>query len=145
MAASYLSLYALTSSGDVISTLLTHGMILDSHKVVNSPNTALAARTMEGCTNPNCKAKKRSTHTTPNCYWPGGGNEGQFPPNFGQRSKANAANSATNATGTNSTTQQSETFALSVCVPNTPGRSGVLIDDDFTSTIHKRRSLARCS
>ena len=32
-----------------------------------------------------------STHTTENCYWPGGGKEGQFPPNFGQRSKANSA------------------------------------------------------
>ena len=60
---------------------------------MGSSNTALAARGVEGpgCTNPNCKAKKRSTHTTPNCYWPGGGKEGQFPQNFGQRSRANAA------------------------------------------------------
>jgi len=54
---------------------------------------ALAARAIDACTNPNCKAKKRSTHTTVNCYWPGGGKEGQFPPNFRQRAKANIANS----------------------------------------------------
>ena len=88
------SLYALTSSSDIISTLLAHGMILgrDSKTTSNSSTTALAAHTTtEGCTNPNCKAKKRTTHTTANCFWPGGGKEGQFPPNFGQRSKANAA------------------------------------------------------
>ena len=28
---------------------------------------------------------------TANFYWPGGGEEGQFPPNFGQRNQANAA------------------------------------------------------
>ena len=57
----------------------------------NSSNTVLAARVTEGCTNPNCKAKKRSTYTTANCYWPGGGKEGQFPPNFGQRNRVNVA------------------------------------------------------
>jgi len=73
-------------------------MILDSRgnetrPTSNSSNTALAARAIDTCTNPNCKAKKCSTHTTANCYWPGGGKEGQFPPNFGQRAKANIANS----------------------------------------------------
>ena len=133
------SLYALKSSADVISTLSAHALILDLHtKPANSPNTALAARTTDSCTNPNCKAKKRSTHTTQNCYWPGGGKEGQFPPNFGQRSKANATttsnppvNSTTaNSVTTISTTSQPETFALLARIPNTPGRSGVMIDDD---------------
>jgi hypothetical protein len=89
------SLYSMTSSADIISTLLAHGMILErgnqSKPTPGSTNTVLAARATEGCTNPNCKAKKRSTHTTTNCYWPGGGKEGQFPPNFGQRARANAA------------------------------------------------------
>jgi hypothetical protein len=117
------SLYALSSSADIISTLLAHGMILGREtKATTSPNpsnTVLAARTAEGCTNPNCKAKKRSTHVTANCYWPGGGKDGQFPPNFGQRNRANAAASTPN---------QPEHFVLSARVPNTPGRSGVLID-----------------
>ncbi len=83
------SLYAMTSTADIFSTLVAHGMILDrgirSKPTSGSSNTALAVRTVDECTNPNCKAKKKSTHSTSNCYWPGGGKEGQFPPNFGQR------------------------------------------------------------
>ena len=88
------SLYALTLSADIISHLIAHGMILNrsnENKPTSSPsNTALMTRASksDACGNPNCKAKKCSTHMTANCYWPGGGKEGQFPPNFGQRSKA---------------------------------------------------------
>ncbi len=89
------SLYTLSSSADIVSTLLAHSMILDrgneNKPTTNSSNTALAVTVNDACKNPNCKAKKRATHTTANCYWPGGGKEGQFPPNFGQRSKANMA------------------------------------------------------
>jgi hypothetical protein len=88
-------LYSLTSSADIISTLLAHGMILGRQTTTtNSTSTALAAHTNEGCKNPNCKAKNPSTHTTENCYWPEGGKEGQFTANFGQRSKANIATSS---------------------------------------------------
>jgi hypothetical protein len=124
------SLYAMTSAADIVSTLFAHGMIIGrvTTTSTNSSNTALAARTTEGCTNPNCKAKKRSTHTTNNCYWPGGGKEGQFPPNFGQRSRANVATTTATTTVTPATTGQPETFALSARIPNTPGQSGVLVD-----------------
>jgi hypothetical protein len=125
------SLYSMRSAADITSTLFAHGMILGrdpSNKTASPSNTALVARTTEGCTNPNCKAKKRSTHTTANCYWPGGGKEGQFPPNFGQRSKANAA-STTSTTNTTSTPEKVEHFALSARIPNTPGESGILIND----------------
>ena len=81
---------------------------------------ALVTRVTQACTNPNCKAKKCSTHSTEICYWPGGGKEGQFPPNFGQKSRANAALS---------TYGEAEHFVLSVQVPGTPGESGVLLDD----------------
>ena len=124
------SLYSLTSSADIISTLSAHGMILGrdtTQKVTTSTgssSTALATHDhSEGCKNPKCKARKRTTHRTEDCYWPGGGKEGQFPPNFGQRSKANAATS-------NTTTGQNETFVLSVQVPKTPGYSGIFIHDD---------------
>jgi hypothetical protein len=113
------SLYALTSSSDILSTLLlAHGMVLgrDTKTTSNSSTTALAAGTRtEGCTNPNCKAKKCTTLTTANCYWPGGGKEGQFPSNFGQRSKVNTA-----------TTTPDQTTHLSYL---TAGRSGVLIEE----------------
>ena len=136
------SLYAMSSSADVVSTLLAHGMILGREitgKVVtsaSSSSTALAARASEGCTNPNCKAKKRATHTTSNCYWPGGGKEGQFPPNFSQRSKANAAASTTGtSTPGTSTPRQSEHFVLSAQVLGTPGRSGVLIEAETNDAV----------
>ena len=97
------SLYTLTTSADIVSTLLAHSMILDrgneARPTTNSSNTALAAMVTKPCGNPNCKAKKRSTHTTADCYWPGGGKEGQFPPNFGQRAKANAVRRTPNADG----------------------------------------------
>ncbi|KNZ80321.1 hypothetical protein J132_06392, partial [Termitomyces sp. J132] len=44
------------------------------------------------CANSNCG---RTGHTIENCYWKGGGKEGQFPPNFGRRQ--NAAPSQTNS------------------------------------------------
>jgi transposase InsO family protein len=119
------SLYAMSSSADIVSTLFAHGMIIGvtTKANANASNTVLVARTTnEGCGNPGCKAKKRSTHTTDNCYWPGGGKEGQFPPNFGQRSRANVVTSG-------STTSQPEHFVLSAIIPNTPGQSGILIDD----------------
>lgn len=78
------SLYSMTSTAGIFSTLIAHGMILDrgtrSKPTSGSSNTALVAKMVDACTNPNCKAKKRSTHSTANCYWPGGGKEGQFPP-----------------------------------------------------------------
>ena len=123
------SLYALTNTPDVFSTLIAHGMILDPGKqskptMGSSTNTALVARTVDACTNPNCKAKKRSTHSTANCYWPGGGKEGQFPPNFGQRARANVA----------STTQSAnEHFVLSARIADSPGNSGVVIEEGETN------------
>jgi hypothetical protein len=77
------SLYSMTTAADIFSTLQAHGMILGrgTSKATtsgSSSNTVLAARSTEGCTNPNCKAKKRSTHSTANCYWPGGGKEVSF-------------------------------------------------------------------
>ena len=118
------SLYSMTSTADIFSTLIAHGMILDrgtqSKPTSGSSNTALAARTLDQCTNPNCKAKKRSTHSTANCYWPGGGKEGQFPPNFGQRARANVASSNQDMV---------DHFVLSARVLDTPGISGIIIDN----------------
>lgn len=52
------SLYSMTNSADIISTLLAHGMTLGKGTVksttsAGSSNTVLAARTTGGCTNPN--------------------------------------------------------------------------------------------
>ena len=129
------SLYAMSSSANIISTLFAHGMIVGrdvnarGSTMANSSNTALAAQTNGACINPNCKAKKQSTHTIVNCYWPGGGKEGQFLPNFGQRNWVNAVNDG-------SSSSQPENFILSAQIPNTPGQSGILINNlpsDFHS------------
>ena len=125
------SLYSMSSSADIVSTLFAHGMIIGrdinskTTTGTNSSTTALATQTDRGCANPNCKAKKRSSHTTANCYWPGGGKEGQFPPNFGQKSRANAATTTPTPTTTNT---QSDSLVLSAIVPDFPGWSGVLIE-----------------
>src|SRR6266511_2998074 len=55
------SLYRIKSA-NIFSTLIAHGMVINrgaqSKPTTGSSNMALAARTMESCTNPNCKAKK---------------------------------------------------------------------------------------
>ena len=119
------SLYTLSTSADVVSTLLAHGMILNRRSEAkpssNSSSTALVAKVGDSCTNPNCKAKKRSSHTTANCYWPGGGKEGQFPPNFGQRAKANLVKMTT--------PDSEEHFVLSARVDINLGTSGICLEN----------------
>src|ERR1700678_696284 len=113
------SLCAMSSSADIILMIIGR----NTKASLNSSNTVLVAQTTtEGCTNPNCRAKKCSTHTTANFYWPGGGKEGQFPANCGQRNRANAVTIG-------STDSQPEHFVLSAIIPDTPGQSGILIDD----------------
>jgi len=123
------SLYAMTSTADIFSTLVAHGMILNrgahNKPTSGSSNTVLVARTVKMCGNPNCKAKKRSTHSTDDCYWPGEGKEGQFPPNFGQRARANFVSSAPDTV---------EHFILSARVPDTPGNSGIVVEDGEIKT-----------
>ena len=129
------SLYSMTTSADIISTLLAHGIILGRGSTMRTPNTVLAAWTTKGCTNANCKAKKHSTHTTSNCYWPGDGKEGQFPPNFDQQTRVNTTTSTTTTNNpptpvlTNSMSSgQTDHLVLLVQVSTTPGQSGVLIN-----------------
>ena len=139
------SLYSMSSSADIVSTLFAHGLILGRDNngkpatTSNSSNTALAAQTNAGCTNPKCKSKKRTTHTTDNCYWEGGGKEGQFPPNFGQRSKANAAKPEATSNATSS--GQHDHFVLSVRVPDTPGQTGIVIGSVDIPGNHKSTAL----
>ena len=105
----------------------------------------LAAWTTDGCTNPNCKAKKWSTHMTSNCYWPGGGKEGQFLPNFGQQAKVNITvsnmmnTSTTPATTTTNSSDQNNHFVLLAQIlsnsgQSVPGQSSILIDNPIKYT-----------
>lgn len=133
------SLYSMTTSANIISTLLAHGMILGrgaakSTTAAGSSDTVLSARTTESCTNPNCKARKRTTHTTKDCYWPGGGKEGQFPANFKNKPKANITTTtpttSTSSPDTSKTPQTDEQhFVLAARDLVTPGQSGILIEE----------------
>ena len=60
------SLYTMISSTNLVSTLLAHGMErgIIGKPISGSSNTALVIKTSDFCANPNCKAKKRSTHMT---------------------------------------------------------------------------------
>lgn len=58
------------------------------------------------CINVNCK---RTGHTIKNCYWRGGGKEGQFPEHFRNRQNALATISGTSATPITPISQQNTT------------------------------------
>jgi len=70
------------------------------------------------CTNPNCN---RHGHTIENCYWPGRGKAGQFPPGFGKhklKGTVNANNTNTIAAATTSMTTPSSTQQTSANAVN---------------------------
>ncbi|KNZ77341.1 hypothetical protein J132_05769 [Termitomyces sp. J132] len=75
---------------DMVAALTIHWDRLTSQKQkAGISTTALQTQTNQLkpkliCINPNCK---QSGHVIENCYWKGGGKEGQFPPNFQNRNK----------------------------------------------------------
>ncbi|KAF9006788.1 hypothetical protein BDZ89DRAFT_1048690 [Hymenopellis radicata] len=94
------SLYAALSSEDVIALIQAHAIhigLSEEPTLGLGINANTYAATGGGgarrsCTNPNCKARDRSGHWIADCYWPGGGKEGQFPANFGRREQQPQAN-----------------------------------------------------
>jgi hypothetical protein len=56
----------------------------EHNTVATSPTALNTSAPKRRCTNPGCKAIYKTSHTIENCYWSGGGKEGQFPPNFGR-------------------------------------------------------------
>lgn len=84
--------YATTTSKDIIAVLTIHWdrLVLQKQKAGVSA-TALLAQSSQMkpkliCVNPNCRC---TSHLIENCYWRAGKKEGQFPPNFHNRSKTN--------------------------------------------------------
>jgi hypothetical protein len=80
----------LSSATDLDNTFALIKMVVLStrmpeHATVASNLTVFNTSTQKHqCTSPGCKAKYKSSHTVENCYWLGGGKEGQFPTNFGR-------------------------------------------------------------
>ena len=100
-------LYETKSSADVINRLTIHWNRIDRAESTTNPAMTVMALQADArkprnqllCTNQNCG---HHGHTIANCYWHGGGKEGQFPPGFGQRrgvhnSTSNNTTSTTNA------------------------------------------------
>ncbi|PPQ82316.1 hypothetical protein CVT24_002271 [Panaeolus cyanescens] len=109
------TLYTSPTSADTIARLRMHWDRVNRQGIGRSSssstasatialpaNTNTTARFQLRCTNSNCK---RRGHTIENCYWRGGGKEGQFPPGFGKRGGGlPSAQGQSNATSTTSGT-----------------------------------------
>jgi hypothetical protein len=83
-------LFASTTTDEAFALIKTvaisTGMPEHSAEVATSTSTVLnSSAPKRRCTNPQCKAINKTSHTFENCYWPGGGKEGQFLPNFRNR------------------------------------------------------------
>lgn len=86
-------LYTFTTSAEVISFVTMHAERLNRvpSSSNSSPASALVANTFGNrdarraarrnlvCSNPQCGAQGRKGHTIADCFWPGGGKEGQWP------------------------------------------------------------------
>ncbi len=70
--------------------------------------TALATNSTVNRSQIICRNCKHRGHMERDCYWPGGGKEGQLPPNFGKRGGNSLNNSNSNVSSTNA----AKVFAL---------------------------------
>ncbi len=110
-------------------------------------STALAATGRRHCTNPNCEAKDCSSHWVIDCYWEGGGKEGQFPPGFGQRKKPHQPQA--NQTTTN--TPNPPTTSHTVLVAQSTGEnwnSSVFVmfhNEDGPEDIPPLKNISSCN
>jgi len=140
------TLYTTKSSHDAINHLMSHWARVSRTQAVNPHNTT-AALYVNGnnanqqhynqrqCTNPNCN---RRGHTIKNCYWPGRGKAGQFPPEFGKRKlkgTVNANNTNTIATATTSTTTPSSTQQTSANAVNGNGEQVFALMADISPEV----------
>ncbi|KAF7763932.1 hypothetical protein Agabi119p4_8469 [Agaricus bisporus var. burnettii] len=138
------TLYTTQTSRDAINQLMTHWARISRDRVT-SPQTATSAlqatankpgrerqRSQLTCTNPNCR---RRGHIIDDCYWPGGGKAGQFPPGFGKRGGTRETTTA-NAVETTPTsnTPEPQVFALAAIteVPSTSTGTSTSTSDSVT-------------
>ncbi|KAJ7728566.1 hypothetical protein B0H14DRAFT_537700 [Mycena olivaceomarginata] len=84
-------LHTFRMSAEVISFITMHAERLSARTLAVTPATALAANTQDPrearraarrnlvCSNAQCGAPGRKGHSISDCFWPGGGKEGQWP------------------------------------------------------------------
>jgi hypothetical protein len=157
------TLYKTQTSRDAINQLMTHEARISRDRVMNTRTSTSTLQASTGrqfrsrfksnltCTNPNCK---RIGHTIEDCYWPGGGKQGQFPPNFGKRggtkpvqqTSANAADTRNASTST-----EPKVFALAAItevdkvpspaitpIPNTPPNTATTTSRTYSDAVCQR-------
>ncbi|KNZ81680.1 hypothetical protein J132_11034 [Termitomyces sp. J132] len=126
------SLQLTKTSIKLIMGLNVHWERLKEHASSGPISNALLAKTPQPqkrlmCTNPNCG---RMGHLVENCYWKGGGKEGQFPTNFGRRRNATPSQS------TPQTNQQNPTANMATMTTTAPAREALLMYADSGATDH---------
>ncbi|KAG6848499.1 hypothetical protein C0991_000505, partial [Blastosporella zonata] len=88
------SLHGTKSSSKLLASLTVHwDLTKEQNTTAGISTTALQAKVAPHkpkltCINTNCRC---TGHTIQNCYWPGGGKEGQFPAHFQNRGQHTAA------------------------------------------------------
>jgi len=129
------TLYDAKSSAHTIARLDMHWSRINRNGKVStatSSSVALQANAKPGgnvkrCANTNCK---RKGHVIEDCYWPGGGKEGQFPPGFGKRGGASGnaigAVSGSQTASTNAAVVQTA-YALMADIGNPDGNDLILV------------------
>lgn len=141
------TLHATTSSSDTLILLDMHWSRINRNaKPTTSGTLAIALKAVrradtyskKQCTNPICKHKG---HLIADCYWKGGGKEGQFPSGFGQRggTTGSAAGAAALSTPTPSTP-----IASAAVVETVYALSAMMLDDEelhVTATVDTPSSL----
>jgi len=110
------TLYTSTTTAALISTLRMHWIRICQRDVPAS--TALQVkmkpsnfRTQLRCSNPKCG---RCRHVIADCYWPGGGKEGQFPVGFGKQGGGNTGTGSSTPVAAIANTGTEASYVLAV-------------------------------
>ena len=110
------TLYTSTTTAALISTLRTHWIRIRQRDVPAS--TALQVKMKPSnfwlqlqCSNPKCG---HHGHVIADCYWPGGGKEGQFPVGFGKRGGGNTGTGGSTPVAAIANTGTEASYVLAV-------------------------------
>ncbi len=140
-------LFPYPTAEDVWGAIQTYAATIKLPKAPTGGSTAFAAATgKRHCTNPKCKAKDRSSHWVIDCYWEGGGKEGQFPPGFGQRKKQSQAQANQTSSNTPATTPSTSHVVLAAWTDGVESDSSIIvsIDGEDNSINDPLPSLSPC-
>ncbi|KAF5366087.1 hypothetical protein D9757_012381 [Collybiopsis confluens] len=105
------------SLSNCIADIITNAITINGFRSRPKVHTGALATSSNSptrrCSNPQCKARNRTSHVITDCYWPGGGKEGQFPSNFGKRNGTPQSNITTISSSPGASIAYSPHYALS--------------------------------